>query len=149
PLLQLLTRASPTVWVFGLSEGDFSAADRGGFGPGGTQFRGSDSEGVREMGAAVPPDAPVWVLGGDDRDWTQKPVMAFMPKGGKNSFPVVKEGRGGLLAIRFGEQPRMRLFVRTVDEETAERVRTYLKTRAAEMESATSGGGGTFAMFDA
>ncbi len=57
-----MAKVSPTVWVFGMDEGDFSAVDRGGYGVGGTQFRGSDSDGVRKMLASVPPDAAVWVL---------------------------------------------------------------------------------------
>jgi hypothetical protein len=43
----------------------------------------------------------------------------------------------------------MRLFVRTAETATADRVRAYFQARAAEMESATAGGGGVFAMFDA
>jgi hypothetical protein len=146
----LLTRASPTVWVFGWSEKDFSAVDRGGFGPGGTQFHGSDSEGVRKMLASVPAESAVWVVADDDRDWTQKPLvkLAANSEDAKKWLPAVSSGRGGLFAITFGEQPRMRLFVRTADTATAERVRAYFQARAAEQESATAGGGGVFALFD-
>ena len=43
----------------------------------------------------------------------------------------------------------MRLFVRTAETATAEHVRAYFQARAAETESATAGGDGTFALFDA
>jgi hypothetical protein len=152
PFSPMLTRVSPTVWVFGLNEKDFAATDRGGYGPGGTQFRGSDSEGVRKMLASVPPEAAVWVVADDDRDWTQKPLVKLAA----NQFPEVRKwlpelssGRGGLFALTFGEQVRMRLFVRTADTAVAERVRAYFQVRAAERESATAGGGGVFALFDA
>jgi hypothetical protein len=151
PLSPVLAKVSPTVWVFGLNERDLSAVDRGGFGPGGTQFRGGDSEGVRKMIASVPPDAAAWVAADDDRDWTQKPLvkLAAQSKDVKPWLPVLKEGRGGLVAVRIGESPRLRLFVRCADDATGERVRSYFQTRAGEMESATAGGGGSFALFDA
>jgi hypothetical protein len=147
----VLAKVSPTVWAFGLSERDLAAVDRGGFGPGGTQFRGSDAGGVRKMIASVPPDAAAWVAADDDRDWTQKPLvkLAAGSKQVQPWLPVLKEGRGGLVAIRFGESPRLRLFVRCADDATGERVRAYFQARAAEMESATAGGGGAFALFDA
>ena len=59
----LLTRVSPTVWVFGLDEPDFDAVDN--HGPGGVQFRA----GVRLMIAALPQEAAVWAAADDDRDW--------------------------------------------------------------------------------
>ena len=153
--LDALARVSPTVWVFGLTENDLAAVGRGGFGPGGTQFGGSESEGFRKMLAAVPPDAAVWVAADDERDWTQKPLVklaAGLPAA-KNALPAlgggVSAGRGGLAALSFGERPRMRLSARTADTATAERVRAYFQARAAETESATAGGGGTFALYDA
>lgn len=147
----VLAKVSPTVWAFGLTERDLAAVDRGGFGPGGTQFRGSDSDGVRKMIASVPPDAAAWVAADDERDWAQKPLvkLAAQSKDVKGWLPVLKEGRGGLAAIRFGESPRLRLFVRCADDATGERVRAYFQARAVEMESATAGGGGSFALFDA
>jgi|GEM_PF-1565454 len=150
-----LARVSPIIWVFGWSERDFSAVEKGGFGPGGTQFRGSESEGLRKMIASVPPDAALWIAADDERDWTQKPLIKLaeqVPQTKKwlpEWLPAIRDGRGGLLAVSLGEKPRMRLFVRTADSATAERVRTYFQARAAEMESATAGGGGVFAMFDA
>jgi hypothetical protein len=147
----ILAKVSPTAWAFGLAERDLSAVDRGGFGPGGTQFRGSETEGVRKMITSVPPDAAAWAVADDDRDWTQKPLvkLAAQSKEVKPWLPVLKEGRGGLVAIRFGESPRLRLFVRAADAATGERVRAYFQARAAEMEGATAGGGGSFALFDA
>jgi hypothetical protein len=147
----VMAKGSPTVWAFGLAERDLAPVDRGGFGPGGTQFRGGDSEGVRKMIASVPPDAAAWVVADDDHDWTQKPLvkLAAQSKDLKTWLPVLMEGRGGLVAIRLGESPRLRLFVRAADDSTGARVRSYFQARAAEMESATAGGGGSFALFDA
>ncbi|MBN9119091.1 MAG: hypothetical protein J0I06_08010, partial [Planctomycetes bacterium] len=54
PVAPVLARVAPTVWAFGLNAGDLAAAERGGFGPGGTQFRGNESEGFRKMLASVP-----------------------------------------------------------------------------------------------
>lgn len=151
PVSPVLAKVSPTVWVFGLNERDFSAVEKGGFGPGGTQFRGTESEGLRKMIASVPPDAAVWIVADDERDWTQKPLVKFVARSpeAKQWLPAIRDGRGGLLAVSLGEKPRMRLFVRTAESATAERVRTYFQARTADMESATTGGGGVFAMFDA
>jgi hypothetical protein len=147
----MLARVSPTVWVFGLNEEDFAPVDKGGFGPGGKQFRGSESEGFRQMLGSVPPEAAVWVAADDDRDWTQKPVMNLLPlpPNAKKGLAALNSFRGGLFALSFGEQPRLRLFVRTADTATAERVRVYFQARAIETESATAGGDGVFALFDA
>jgi len=147
-----LARVSPTVWVFGLDDKDFAAVERGGFGPGGTQFRGSESDGLRKMIASVPPDAAVWVAADDDTDWAQKPIVKLAAEASpevKKLLPELSGGRGGVFALTFGEKLRMRLFVRTVDTATADRVRAYFRARAAETESATAGGGGVFALFDA
>jgi Zn-finger nucleic acid-binding protein len=150
----MLARVSPTVWVFGLSEADFSAVEKGGFGPGGTQFRGSDTDGLRNVLAAVPPDAAVWVAADDDRDWTRKPLVKLLASSDevKKSLPTLSAlspGRGAVFALSFGEQSRMRVSVRTADTASAERVRAYFQARAAETESATAGGDGTVASFDA
>jgi hypothetical protein len=103
------------------------------------------------MIATVPPDAAVWVAADDDSDWTQKPLakLAAQSAEAKKWLPVLSSGRGGVFALTFGEKLRMRLFVRTAETATADRVRAYFQARAAEMESATAGGGGVFAMFDA
>lgn len=151
PVAPVLARVSPTVWVFGLNPADLAAVDRGGFGPGGTQFRGNESEGFRKMLASVPPTAAVWIAADDDREWTEKPLVKLFAKSeeAKKWLPVASGGRGAVFALSSGEQPRMRLFVRTAETATADRVRAYFQARAAEMESASTGGGGVFAMFDA
>lgn len=151
PVSPTLARVSPTVWVFGLNAGDLAAVDRGGYGPGGAQFRGSESEGFRKVLASVPPTAAVWVAADDERDWSEKPVVKLFAQSpeAKKWLPLLTGGRGGMFVLSFGEQPRMRLFVRTAETATAARVRTYFQARAAEVESATAGGGGTFALFDA
>ena len=150
--LAQLARVSPTVWAFGLSDKDFEAVDRGGYGPGGKQFRGSDSEGFRQMIGSVPPEAAAWTAADDDRDWTQKPLVATL----LSLSPEAKKGlsglssfRAGLFALSFGEQPRVRIFFRTADSAVADHARAYLQSRATEMEAATAGGGGVFALFDA
>jgi hypothetical protein len=148
----MMARVSPTVWVFGFSEGDFSAVEKGGFGPGGTQFRGSDSDGLRKMLTSVPVEAAVWVAADDDHDWTQKPLvrlLASQSPEAKKGLPALGGGRGGLFALTFGDKLRMRLFVRTAETATAKHLRAYFLARTAELESATAGGEGTFALFDA
>jgi hypothetical protein len=149
----LMARVSPTVWVFGLGEGDFSAVQKGGFGPGGVQFRGSDADGLRDVLAALPPDAAVWVAADDDRDWTQKPLVKLLAASGeaKKAVPnlgALGDGRGVALALAFGDRPRMEVLVRTAETATAERVRAYFRARAAEADAATAGGGGTRARYD-
>jgi hypothetical protein len=154
PLPLLMKRVSPTVWVFGWNEGDFSAVEKGGFGPGGTQFRGSDADGLRKMLASVPEDAAVWVAADDDHDWSKKPLVGLLgsvpdvKKMIPNLGGVLSAGRGGVFALTVGDPPRMRLFVRTADPALGERLRTYFQARAAETESATAGGAGVYALFD-
>jgi len=149
--LAQLARVSPTVWVFGLSDKDFIAIDQGGSGPGGKQFRGSEAEGLRQMIGSVPPDAAAWIAADDERDWTQKPLVTALPLSPevKKGLPELGSFRAGLFALSFGEQPRMRIFFRTADSAVADRARVYLQARATEMEAATAGGGGVFALFDA
>jgi hypothetical protein len=153
-----LARVSETVWVFGMTDKDLEAVDRGGFGPGATQFRGSETRdgaeklvGLREMVASIPPDAAVWAAADDERDWTQKPAVRLLAKSpeAKKWLPAVSSGRGGLVALSFGNRPRIQLLVLTADAATAERVRAYFAARAAEVESATSGGSGYYARYDA
>ena len=143
----MLARVSPTVWVFGLDEKDLAAADAGGSGPGGAQFR----PGVRAVFAAVPPDAAAWVAADDDRDWTQKPIVKLLGQSAeaKKWLPALKDARGGLVAVSLSEQPRMKVQVRAADDATAARVRAYFQQRAAEVEGSASGGSGPLAHFDA
>ncbi len=159
PLPLLLERVSPLVWVFGVDEKDFEAVDHGGYGPGGVQFRDAlkradgtqELTGLRKMISEVPPDAAVWLAADDERDWTQKPAVQLLGQSpdAKKWLPVASSGRGGLFALSFADQPRMKLVVRTADTATADRVRTYFQTRAAETPSATTGGEDTFAFYDA
>ncbi|VTS02607.1 : zinc_ribbon_5 [Gemmata massiliana] len=148
----LLTRVSPTVWVFGLDDKDFDAVGRG-YGPGGKQFRGGaeGQPGVQTVIASVPPDAAIWVAADDERDWTQKPLMKLAGQSPemKKLLPAMKDGHGGLIAMSFGERPHLRLCVRTASDAVGDRVRAYFAARAAETESATSSGSGTAAQFDA
>lgn len=142
----LLTHAAPTVWVFGLDDKDFDALGRG-HGPGGEQFR----DRVKKMIATAPSDAAVWAAADDERDWTQKPIVKLIGQSAeaKKWLPAVKDGRGGLLAVSLGEQPRLRLHVRTASDDTGARVRAYFAERAKETESATATGGDASAQFDA
>ena len=147
PFSPVLTRAAPNVWVFTLSNG---AAGKS-HGPGGAQFRGSESDGVRGMVAAVPPDAAVWAVADDEQDWTQKPLVKLasgLPQLNK-WVPAAEEARGGMAAVSLGEQPRLKLVARVSDPETAGRVRKYFQARAAERSSAAAGGEGTLATFEA
>lgn len=147
----LLTRVSPTVWVFGYAEPDLDAAETGGYGPGGTQFRGDERSGLRGALATVPPDAAVWVAADDDRGWAQKPIVKLLENSPelKKWRPTFRDGRGGALAVSLGERPRLWLRVRTADSATGERVRAYFAARAMETESATAGGDGAVAQFEA
>lgn len=146
----LLARVSPTVWVFGLNEKDLSAVETGGHRPLGSQFRGDEGSGLRGMIRAVPADTAVWVAADDDRDWAQKPAVKLLGNAPemKKWLAAAKGGRGGSLAVRLGEQPRVLLGVRAADAATAERVRAYFAARAGEIPSAEAGGEGTLAGFD-
>ncbi|MDY3552247.1 zinc-ribbon domain-containing protein [Gemmata sp. JC717] len=147
----LLARVSPTVWAFGLDEKDFTAIETGEPRPAAAaQFRGDDRSGLRGMIRAVPADAAVWVAADDDRDWTQKPALKLFGSAPevKKWLTAVKDGRGGALSVRLGEQPQVQLRVRAVDDATAERVRAYFAARAGELPSARSGGEGALAEFD-
>ena len=147
----LLARVSPTVWVFGLNEKDFAAVERGGFGPGGTQFRGTEADGLRKMLRGVSDAAAVWAVAYDDRDWAKKPLvkLAAQSPEGKKWLPAVSGFRGGEVGVTFGGPPRIELFIRSADAATAERVNAYLQARAAEIETATGGGFGLEAVFNA
>ncbi len=151
PVSPVLARAAPTVWVFGLNAGDLAAVEKGGYGPGGTQFRGSESGGFRKMLASVPPTAAVWIAADDEQNWAEKPVVKLFGQSPdvKRWVPVASGGRGGVFALSFSEQARVRLVVRTAETATADRARAYFQARAAEVEGATAGGGELFAHFDA
>lgn len=147
----LMERVSPTVWVFGLDDKDFTAIEGGGHGPGGKQFRGDERSGVRGFVAGLPQDAAVWAVADDDQDWTQKPIVKLAANSPelKKWLPAVRDGRGGSLAVSLGEQPRVQLRVRATDAATGERVRAYFAARAAEVGSAKASGEGAGAQFEA
>jgi hypothetical protein len=159
PLAPVLARVSPTVWAFGLNDRDLAAVERGGYGPGGVQFREAAAQdgrelrgGVRGMMRSVPPAAAVWLVADDDRDWTAKPLVALAGRSQELNkwLPVLKAGRGCAVALSFGEHPRFNVLVRTADTQTAKQVRAYFAARAAEVETAASTDrGDTFAEFDA
>ncbi len=141
---------SPTVWVFGFSAGDFSAVEKGGFGPGGTQFSGARGDRLQQMLAAIPPEAAVWLAADDASDWTQKPLLKLAAQShtAKMWLASAKHGRGGMFAVGVGERPRLRLVVRTVDSATAGRLMAYFQGRAAETESALASGEGDLCQYD-
>jgi hypothetical protein len=151
PVSPVLAKASPTVWAMGLNERDFAAVERGGFGPGGVQFRGTELDALRGMIEKVPADAAVWAVAEDVSDWTQKPLvkLAAQSPEARKWVPAFKDGRGGLVAISLGEEPRLNLVVRTRELETSARIRTYFEARAAETPGASVGGMGALAQFEA
>lgn len=142
-----LARVSPEVWVFGFDDTkDFAAVDRGGYGPGGTQFPPGLTEMVRER---VPPDAAVWLATNDER-WTEKPLVELIAGqlGVKGLKPVPAKGRAAMVAFGFGDPPRLRVFVRAADEATGQQARDYFQRRAAADDRATAGGAGELAYLD-
>lgn len=159
PLSPILAKVSPTVWVLGLNEKDLAASENGGFGPGGTQFNegplpvgvGTGVTSMRGMMNAVPADAAVWVVADAAGDWTWKPLvkLAMQLAEVKTLAPALSLARGGVFAVGFGEKPRLHLVARVATENTGEQLRAYFKARAAELESATAGGKGVFAIFSA
>ena len=142
-LPMLMAKASETVWVFGLDEKDLAPAERGGGKP-------QLSPGLREMLAErLPPDAAVWAAADRDR-WAEKPFVKLAARGQKHSewLPVIARGQAAVAGLSFGEQPRLRVFVRCVDGDTGEKLRAYFQSKAAD-EAIRTGGAGEWAMFDA
>jgi hypothetical protein len=141
----LLVRAVPTVWVFAYTEADLSEIDRP-HGPSGSHFRT-----LRPVVSDVPAGSAVWLAANDDRDWTEKPIVKLLAQSAevKKWVPVAKGGRGGFVAVSLGEQPLLSLRVRTTDDATGDRVRTYLTERAKEAAGAKAGGEGATASFEA
>ncbi len=135
PLTPLLARVAPTVWVFGLTDKDIAQAEKGGFGPGALQFPN-----LRRVIDTVPADAAVWVAADDERDWNQKPLVKLLASSpdAKKLLPALGPFRGGMVAVTFGEKPRVAVQVRVADTATADRVRAYFSARAAEVEGAKS-----------
>lgn len=142
-----LARVSPTVWVFGYSAKDLEAVDRGGYGAGGKHFPAGLAEMISQR---VPPDAAAW-LATDDGRWADKDAVQAIVALVKRPewLAVLARGRAGAAALSFGEEPRVRLFVRAADEATGQQVRDYFRERAASDEKVRHGGGGELAFFDA
>jgi hypothetical protein len=151
-LPMVLARVSPTVWVFGLALSNdlkenlknLAAVEAGGYSAGGKQF---PTELAEAIATRVPPDAAAWIATNDER-WAEKPGVKFVAELMKKKewLPALAQGRSAVAAISFGEQPRVRLFVRAADEATGQRVREYFKSKASDMSR--HGGAGELAMFD-
>ena len=147
-----VVRVSPTVWVFGLEMGsepakNLAAVDRE-YGPGGKQFPAELAEAIASR---VPPDAAAWVATNDEA-WAAKPGVEFLVKNERmlnkpEWMPSLARGRAGVAAVSLGDEPRLRLFVRTADEESGRRARDYFRTLATDPK-ATHGGAGTIALFE-
>jgi hypothetical protein len=147
PIHLTLARVSPTVWVFGLDEKkDFEAVDRGGYGPGGKQFAPALAAAIAEQ---VPPDAAAW-LAADDERWADKPLvrLALGQLAKKEGVAVLSKGRAAVAALSLDDPPRLRLFVKAVDDATGEQLRAYFAKKAAADEQARHGGAGQLAFFD-
>ena len=143
-----LARVLPTVWVFGFdSKKDFEAVDRGGHGPGGKQFAPALREMIEQH---VATEAAAWVATSEER-WAEKPLIQFAIgqfAGKKEWVAVLAKGRSLAAGISLGDPPRLRLFVKTADEATAQQLRAYFAKRAASDEMASHGGAGELAFFD-
>lgn len=137
----LVTRMSPTIWVFGLDEKDFDALNRGG-----PDWRPGKFE---ALVARVPADAAAWFATDSDR-WADKgPVKLLVGQvmGKKDWLPVLAKGQAVAAGLSFDDPPRLRVFVRCVDSATGEKLRAYFAGKATA-EGAQSGGAGEWAMFD-
>lgn len=142
-----LARISPTVWVFGASAKDFDSVNKGGHGAGCKHL----PVGLFEMlTKEVPPEAAAWLATNDER-WAEKPGVKLVANTLLKKtewLESIKKGRAGMAAITFGEQPRMRLFVKATDAETAKKVRAFFAERAGNDEKIRHGGDGDTAFFD-
>lgn len=143
-----LARVSSTVWVFGFdAKKDLEAVDKGGYGTGGNQFPAGLQDMLLQQ---VPADAAAWVATSNER-WGEKPGVKFVLENLLKKpewLPVLAQGRAGMAAITFSEQPRVRLFVKTADAATGLRVRNYFAERAGTDDKIQHGGDGETAFFD-
>jgi hypothetical protein len=143
-----LARVSPEVWVFGFdAKKDLAAADRGGYGPGGTQFPTGLAQMIAER---VPPVAAAW-LATSDEAWAEKPAVEVLAGflGLKGVKAVLAKGRAAAAAFTPDDPPRVRVFVRAADEATGRQVRDYFRRKAAGDDRVTHGGAGEVAYYDA
>lgn len=121
----LLARVSPTTWVFGYDDSDFQAVDRGGYPFGGKQF----PDGLTRSIVKIPLNAAVWIAT-DDEQWAEKPgiklaIGEWLKK--KEWLPVLAKGRSALVTMTFDEPPRIRMFIKTIDETTDQQLLTFFK----------------------
>ncbi|HJZ59212.1 MAG TPA: hypothetical protein VKE74_29980 [Gemmataceae bacterium] len=135
----LLTRVSPTVWVFGWSDMDLGPAERAG---------ASLSHEMREMiRVRLLPEAAIWAAADNGR-WAEKPLVRALAlqAGGKNWLPALARVQAGVVGLSFGEQPRAHLFVRCVDNTAGEKLRAYFQTKATD--GVQTGGAGEWVLFN-
>lgn len=136
----LLVRVSPTVWVFGNADADLAPAEHGG---------GGLASGFHDMIAMrLSPDTAIWAAA-DAGKWAEKPLVKLVSEwaGEKQWLPVVSKGQAAVVGLSFGDTPRVRLFVRCVDDPTGAALRDYFQTKAKP--DVHTGGGGEWAMYDA
>ncbi|MBA4190249.1 MAG: hypothetical protein C0467_19865 [Planctomycetaceae bacterium] len=141
-----LARVSPTIWVLGVdARKDLEGV--GGHGVGGKQF---PAELAKMIAQNVPADAAAWVATNDER-WAEKPGVKLAIELGLKKpewLPILAQGRAAMAAISFGEQPRLKLYVKTVDDVSGKRLRTYFAQRAGANNKIQYGGEGESAFFD-
>ncbi len=143
----VVARVSPTIWVFGLDpKKDLEAFDRGGYDSGASQFPAKLAEMIAQR---VPPSAAIWAAT-DDGVWADKPAIRLAATATQKPewLPILKQARAALLAISFGEEPRGRLFVKTIDASTGQKLRDYFRDRAATDDKVQHGGGGELAFLE-
>jgi len=145
----ILARVSPTIWFFGLDEKDFKAVDRGGYGAGGKQFPAGLGQAIVER---IPPNATAW-LATNDEQWSEKPGVKLLIGQGligkKEWLPVLAKGKSALVAFSLDDPPRLRLFIKAVDEKTGGELRKYFQKLASADDAIRQGGGGELAFYDA
>lgn len=130
-----LARASDTDWVFGWGGKDADAT-------GGREL----PPGLREVvDQKVPAEAAAWAAT-DSARWADKPAvkLAVGAVGRKEWLPLLEQGRAAVASVSLGESPRVRAGVRCADAPTADRLRTYFRSKA----TGEVGGEGDWAAID-
>lgn len=136
-----LVKASPTVWVAGLSDQDLKSVESGG--------KAQLSANLREtLDQQLPPDAAAWIAT-DSVRWADKKSVQFAVEqfGKKEWLDVLKKGQAVVAGMTFADPPRSRLFVRCVDTASGEKLRAYFRAKATG-EGVRQGGAGEWAMLD-
>ena len=131
-----LAKASATDWVFALSGKDAA-------GTGGREL----APGLREaVDQKVPAEAAAWVAT-DAALWADKPAvrLAVGSFGRKEWLPLVEKGRAVAAALSLGEEPGVRLSIKSADAATGEQLRAYFRAKA----TGVAGGAGEWAEFGA